>query len=85
MLRDKGIKKLDTDKITMVLRMFYSAIYRKIRVDYVLVETGSRLFFSRRGSNDKWKVFLTTDTAFPLRQLRIQGSPVPGDERRGSP
>ena len=35
----KRIKELDTDKITMMLRMFYSAVYRCLRIDYVLVDS----------------------------------------------
>ena len=136
----KRAEELDTDKITMVLRMFYSAIYRKIRVNYVLVDSwftcdlliqavrGVRdqavhligmykfpktrfeyagkslthaqinnmlgkpkrcralgyhykqarvtykgveicLFFTRRGSNDNWKVFLTTDTSLTFKKM----------------
>jgi len=35
----KRIKELDTDKITMMLRMFYSAVYRCLRINYVLVDS----------------------------------------------
>jgi len=35
----KRIKELDTDKITMMLKMFYSAVYRCLRIDYVLVDS----------------------------------------------
>lgn len=35
----KRVEDLDNDKIGMVLRMFYSAIYRGLRVDYVLVDS----------------------------------------------
>jgi len=35
----KRVDDLDSDKIKMVLRMFYSAIYRDIKVDYVLVDS----------------------------------------------
>jgi len=35
----KRVDDLDSDKIGMVLRMFYSAIYRGIHVDYVLVDS----------------------------------------------
>jgi len=35
----KRIKELDTDKITMMLKMFYSAVYRCIKIDYVLVDS----------------------------------------------
>jgi hypothetical protein len=35
----KRVEELDNDKIGMVLRMFYSAIYRGLRVDYVLVDS----------------------------------------------
>jgi hypothetical protein len=35
----KRIKELDTDKITMMLRMFYTAVYRCLRIDYVLVDS----------------------------------------------
>ena len=33
------IKELDTDKIRMMLKMFYSAVYRCLRIDYVLVDS----------------------------------------------
>ena len=36
---DKRIKELDTTKIEMMLRMFYNAMYRCLRVDYVLVDS----------------------------------------------
>ena len=32
------IKELDTSKIEMMLRMFYNAVYRCLRIDYVLVD-----------------------------------------------
>ena len=32
-------EELDIDKISMVLRMFYLAIYRNLRIDYVLVDS----------------------------------------------
>jgi len=35
----KRIKELDTNKITMMLKMFYSAVYRCLRIDYVLVDS----------------------------------------------
>jgi hypothetical protein len=35
----RRIKELDTDKITMMLKMFYSAVYRCLRIDYVLVDS----------------------------------------------
>jgi hypothetical protein len=35
----KRADELDINKISMVLRMFYSAIYQKLRVDYVLVDS----------------------------------------------
>jgi hypothetical protein len=133
----KRIKELDTDKITMMLRMFYSAVYHCLRIDYVLVDswftcealikavknegvhligmyklaktkflyrgnkltyseinnriskpkrcrslryhykradvmlgdTALTLFFSRQGTNGKWKVFLTTDTGLSFIKL----------------
>ena len=33
------IKELDTNKITMMIKMFYSAVYRCLRIDYVLVDS----------------------------------------------
>ena len=36
---DQRIKELDTTKIEMMLRMFYNAMYRCLRVDYVLVDS----------------------------------------------
>lgn len=35
----KRVAELDTDKIQMLIRMFFSAIYRGLRVDYVLVDS----------------------------------------------
>jgi hypothetical protein len=35
----KRISELDTNKIIMMLRMFYNAVYRCIRIDYVLVDS----------------------------------------------
>jgi hypothetical protein len=35
----KRIKELDTNKIDMMLKMFYSAVYRCVQVDYVLVDS----------------------------------------------
>jgi predicted nucleic acid-binding Zn finger protein len=35
----KRVEELDTNKIQMVLRMFFTAIYRGLRVDYVLVNS----------------------------------------------
>lgn len=35
----KRIQELDTDKITMMLKMFYSAVYRCLKIDYVLVDS----------------------------------------------
>ena len=35
----KRIKELDTNKITMMLKMFYSAVYRCLKIDYVLVDS----------------------------------------------
>ena len=35
----KRIQELDTSKITMVLKMFYSAVYRCLKIDYVLVDS----------------------------------------------
>jgi predicted nucleic acid-binding Zn finger protein len=35
----KRIKELDMNKIEMVLKMFYSAVYRCIKIDYVLVDS----------------------------------------------
>jgi len=35
----KRIKELDTDKITMMLRMFYSAVYHCLKINYVLVDS----------------------------------------------
>lgn len=35
----KRIKELDTNKITMMIKMFYSAVYRCLRIDYVLVDS----------------------------------------------
>jgi hypothetical protein len=35
----KRIKELDSNKITMMLKMFYSAVYRCIKIDYVLVDS----------------------------------------------
>jgi predicted nucleic acid-binding Zn finger protein len=35
----KRVEELDTNKIQMVLRMFFTAIYRGLRVDYVLVDS----------------------------------------------
>lgn len=34
---DRRVEELDTNKIQMALRMFFTAIYRGLRVDYVLV------------------------------------------------
>jgi predicted nucleic acid-binding Zn finger protein len=133
----KRINELDTNKIVMMLRMFFSAVYRGLKIDYVLVdswftcealinavisqgihligmykiaatkfsyrgqpltysEINSRiskpkrcrslryhykradvmyggtpltLFFSRQGTNGKWKVFLTTDTSLSFIKL----------------
>jgi len=133
----KRMNELDTNKIEMMLRMFYNAMYRCLRVDYVLVdswftcealintvisqgvhligmykiattkfsyrgqqltysEINSRisrlqrcrslkyhykradviygdtpltLFFSRQGTNGKWKVFLTTDKILSFKRL----------------
>ena len=45
----KRVEELDTNKIQMVLRMFFTAIYRGLRVDYVLV--------------DSW--FTCVDTGYP--------------------
>ena len=36
---DKRVKELDIKKIEMMLRMFYNAIYRCLRIDYVLVDS----------------------------------------------
>jgi len=36
---NKSINELDINKIEMMLRMFYNAIYRCLRVDYVLVDS----------------------------------------------
>jgi len=36
---NKRIKELDTKKTDMMLRMFYNAMYRCLRVDYVLVDS----------------------------------------------
>jgi hypothetical protein len=35
----KRIKELDTNKITMMLKLFYSAVYRCLKIDYVLVDS----------------------------------------------
>ncbi len=35
----KRVEEQDTNKIQMVLRMFFTAIYRGLRVDYVLVDS----------------------------------------------
>ena len=35
----KRIKELDTSKIEMMLKMFYSAVYRCLKIDYVLVDS----------------------------------------------
>ena len=35
----KRIKELDTNKIEMMLKMFYSAVYRCLQIDYVLVDS----------------------------------------------
>jgi hypothetical protein len=35
----KRIKELDTNKIRMMLKMFYSAVYRSLKIDYVLVDS----------------------------------------------
>jgi len=35
----KRIKELDTNKISMMLKMFYSAVYRCLKIDYVLVDS----------------------------------------------
>jgi hypothetical protein len=35
----KRVEELDTNKIQMVMRMFFTAIYRGLRVDYVLVDS----------------------------------------------
>ena len=35
----RRIKELDMSKIEMVLKMFYSAVYRCLRIDYVLVDS----------------------------------------------
>jgi hypothetical protein len=35
----KRVEELDTNKIQMVLRMFFTTIYRGLRVDYVLVDS----------------------------------------------
>jgi hypothetical protein len=35
----KRIKELDTNKIKMMLKMFYSAVYRCLNIDYVLVDS----------------------------------------------
>ncbi|MDR1881906.1 MAG: transposase [Prevotella sp.] len=35
----KRIKELDINKITVALRLFYSAVYRCIKIDYVLVDS----------------------------------------------
>jgi hypothetical protein len=35
----KRIKELDTNKIFMALKMFYSAVYHCIKIDYVLVDS----------------------------------------------
>jgi len=35
----KRVEELDTNKIQMALRMFFTAIYRGLRVDYVLVDS----------------------------------------------
>ena len=131
------IKELDMDKIGMMLKMFYSAVYHCLRIDYVLVDswftcealiracigegihligmykiaktkflyrgkamtyseinnsiskpkrcrslkyhykradvmlgdTPLTLFFSRQGTNGKWKVFLTTDISISFMKL----------------
>jgi hypothetical protein len=33
------VKELDMNKIAMVLKMFYSAVYRSLKIDYVLVDS----------------------------------------------
>ena len=131
------IKELDTDKIRMMLKMFYTAVYHCLRIDYVLVDswftcealiqavTGAgihligmykiastkflykgkmlncaqinglmgkthycrtakltykraevmydgirlTLFFTRKGTQGKWKVILTTDTNLSFMQV----------------
>jgi len=35
----KRIKELDTNKIDMMLKMFYSAVHRCLKIDYVLVDS----------------------------------------------
>ena len=35
----KRIQELGTNKITMMLKMFYSAVYRCLKIDYVLVDS----------------------------------------------
>jgi hypothetical protein len=133
----KRIKELDMDKIRMMLKMFYSAVYHCLRIDYVLVDswftcdalikacigegihligmykiaktkflyrgqaltyseinnriskptrcrglryyykradvmlgdTPLTLFFTRQGTNGKWRVLLTTDTKLGFMKL----------------
>ena len=71
----KRAEELDTDKITMVLRMFYSAIYRKIRVHYVLVDswfTCDALLQAVRGVKDQ-VVHLIGMYKFPKTLFGYQG------------
>jgi hypothetical protein len=35
----KQVKELDKSKITMILQMFWSAVYKNIKIDYVLVDS----------------------------------------------
>jgi len=67
----KRTNELDLSKIELAVRMLYRAVSHMFAVDYVLQyktahvmwdELPVTLFFSRQGTNGKWKVLLTTDT-----------------------
>ena len=71
----KRVEELDTNKIQMVLRMFFTAIYRGLRVDYVLVDswfTCDALIQAIRGVKDK-EVHLIGMYKFAKTKFEYQG------------
>lgn len=71
----KRVEELDTNKIQMVLRMFFTAIYRGLRVDYVLVDswfTCDALIQAIRSVKDK-EVHLIGMYKFAKTKFEYQG------------
>lgn len=88
----KRVEELDTNKIQMVLRMFFTAIYRGLRVDYVLVDswfTCDALIQAIRSVKDK-EVHLIGMYKFAKTKFEYQGKSLthaqinnmPGKPRR---